>query len=77
MRIIDHDLMSIQEARILVENAHEAQKTLATFPQAKLDEIVECMARAIAPHAKELAVMSSDETDYGKWQDKFRLREFT
>ena len=76
MRIIDHDLMSIQEARILVENAHEAQKTLATFPQAKLDEIVECMARAIAPYAKELAVMSSDETDYGKWQDKYIKNRF-
>ncbi|MBR4411916.1 MAG: aldehyde dehydrogenase family protein [Firmicutes bacterium] len=76
MRIIDHDLLSIQEARILVENAHEAQKTLATFPQEKLDEIVECMAAAIAPHAKELAVMSSDETDYGKWQDKYIKNRF-
>lgn len=76
MRIIDHDLLSIQEARILVENAHEAQKALATFPQEKLDEIVECMANAIKGHTKELAVMSSDETDYGKWQDKYIKNRF-
>lgn len=76
MRIIDHDLLSIQEARILVENAHEAQKALATFPQEKLDEIVECMANAIKGHTKELAVMSSDEADYGKWQDKYIKNRF-
>lgn len=76
MRIIDHDLLSIQEARILVENAREAQKALATFPQEKLDEIVESMAEAISPYTKELAVMSSDETDYGKWQDKYIKNRF-
>ena len=37
--IIDNDLLSIQEARILTENAYEAQQKLATFPQEKLDEI--------------------------------------
>lgn len=76
MNIIDHDLLSIQEARILAENAHEAQKTLAAFPQEKLDEIVERMAEEIAKHTRELAVMSSEETDYGKWQDKYIKNRF-
>lgn len=76
MHIIDHDLLSIQEARILVENAHEAQKTLATFPQEKLDEIVERMAEVISKHTKELALLSEDETDYGKWQDKYIKNRF-
>ena len=76
MRIIDHDLLSIQEARILAENAYEAQKALAAFPQEKLDEIVERMAEAVSKHTKELAVMSSDETDYGKWQDKYIKNRF-
>ena len=44
VNIIDNDLLSIQEARILAENALEAHKKLATFSQEKLDEIVECMA---------------------------------
>lgn len=76
MNIIDNDLLSIQEARILAENAREAQKILATFSQEKLDEIVEHMAEEIDKHARDLAMMSSDETDYGKWQDKFIKNRF-
>ena len=76
VNIIDNDLLSIQEARILTENAYEAQQKLATFPQEKLDEIVEAMAQAASSHAKELAVMSAEETDYGKWQDKFIKNRF-
>lgn len=76
MHIIDHDLLSIQEARILAENAREAQKTLAAFPQEKLDEIVEQMASAVEKHAERLARLSSDETDYGRWQDKYIKNRF-
>lgn len=76
MNIIDNDLLSIQESRILAENAKEAQKLLATFPQEKLDEIVERMAEEIKKYACELAMMSRDETDYGKWQDKYIKNRF-
>jgi acetaldehyde dehydrogenase (acetylating) len=71
MNRIDNDLLSIQEARILVENAREAQKLLAAFPQEKLDEIVECMALEARKHARELAEMSCEETEYGKCDDKY------
>ena len=74
--IIDNDLLSIQEARILAENAREAQKLLAAFPQEKLDEIVDHMAEEIGKYARELAVMSSEETDYGVWQDKYIKNRF-
>lgn len=70
MNRIDNDLLSIQEARILVENAREAQKSLAMFPQDKLDKIVGYMAAEAAKYARELAVMSNEETGFGKWQDK-------
>jgi len=73
---IDNDLLSIQESRILAENAKEAQKKLAAFPQEKLDAIVEAMAEEIGRHAEELARMSSDETDYGVWEDKFIKNRF-
>jgi len=76
MNIIDNDLLSMQEARILVENAREAQKKLATFPQEKLDEIVERMAEEVEKHLKELAKISNEETDYGKWQDKYVKNHF-
>lgn len=71
MNIIDNDLLSMQEARILVENAREAQRKLATFPQEKLDEIVACMTEEIEKHLKELAEISNEESEYGKWEDKY------
>lgn len=71
MNRIDNDLLSVQEARILVENAREAQKVLAVFPQEKLDKIVGHMAEAAYKKAKELAMLSQEETGFGKWQDKF------
>lgn len=76
MNIIDHDLLSIQEARILIENAREAQKVLAGFSQEKLDEIVDRMAEEVRKYAYELAEMSMDETDYGKVQDKYLKNRF-
>ena len=65
--IIDKDLLSIQEARILAENAKAAQKVLATYTQEQLDAIVDRMAEEINKYAKELAKMSAEETDYGVW----------
>lgn len=76
MAIIDNDLLSIQEARILAENALEAHKIVSAFPQEKLDEIVECVADAVEKHAEALAVMSHEETDCGRWQDKFVKNRF-
>lgn len=76
MRIIDNDLLSMQEARILVENAREAQKKLATFSQEKLDEIVERMVEETEKHLKELAKVSNEETEYGKWEDKYIKNRF-
>ncbi|GEM_PF-2496174 len=43
---IDRDLQSIQEVRDLVAKAKEAEKTLCTFPQEKLDAICASIASA-------------------------------
>ena len=48
MRFVDKDLLSVQEARILMENAGEARKVLAGFEQERLDRIVVHMAQAAA-----------------------------
>ncbi|MBS5823088.1 MAG: aldehyde dehydrogenase family protein [Clostridium argentinense] len=76
MNIIDNDLLSMQEARILVENAREAQRKLASFPQEKLDEIVAGMIEEVEKHLKELAKISNEETEYGKWEDKYIKNQF-
>ncbi|MCT4535124.1 aldehyde dehydrogenase family protein [Halodesulfovibrio sp.] len=76
MTIIDNDLLSIQEARILAENAYEAQKQLATFSQENLDVIVESMANELEKHTQALAILSHEETDFGDWQHKLIKNEF-
>lgn len=66
MNLIDQDLLSVQEARILAERGVEAQKQLARFSQEQLDSIVENIAAAMEQHAEELARLSWEETEYGR-----------
>ena len=76
MNIIDNDLLSMQEARILVENAREAQKKLATFSQEKLDEISFRILEVVEEYVNELARLSFEETDLGKVEDKLVKDKF-
>ena len=76
MTIIDNDLLSIQQARILAENAHAAQQQLACFSQEKLDFIVEHVAQDLEPHLEELAVLSCEETDFGNKRHKLGKNKF-
>lgn len=76
MNLIDQDLLSVQEARILAERGMEAQKQLARFSQEQLDSIVENIAAAMEQHAEELARLSWEETEYGRWQDKLVKNRF-
>ena len=72
----DKDLISIQQARILAENAADAQTRLSAMPQESLDAVVEAMAEAAAAEAQSLAVMSHEETGCGVWQDKMAKNLF-
>src|SRR6266480_1481873 len=73
----DKDLESIEQARELVERAHEAQTSLATFPQEKVDEIVGAMARAAQEDAHRLGEMAHLETGYGSAADKATKNRFS
>jgi acetaldehyde dehydrogenase (acetylating) len=73
----DKDLQSIEQARQLVERAHEAQKALATFSQEKVDEIVGAMARAALEDAYRLGEMAHLETGYGSAADKASKNRFS
>lgn len=70
MELVDKDLKSIQEVRLLLKTAKEAQKILSTFSQEKIDSIVKAMAEAGMRHAEKLAKMANEETGFGIWQDK-------
>ena len=72
----DKDLISIQQARILAENAADAQTRLSVMTQESLDVVVEAMADAAAAEAQSLAVMSHEETGCGVWQDKMAKNLF-
>ena len=70
MKIIDKDLISMQEVRDLVESAKEAQKELARMDQAQVDHIVRCIADAGVRNAERLAKMAVEDTGFGKVKDK-------
>src|SRR5918911_1435597 len=73
---VDKDLVSVQQARDLVEAAHRAQVELAGFDQAKIDRICEAMARAALREAARLGAMAVEETGYGIPVDKQEKNRF-
>jgi acetaldehyde dehydrogenase (acetylating) len=73
---VDKDLVSVQQARDLVEAAHRAQVELARFDQAKIDRICEAMARAALGEAARLGAMAVEETGYGIPDDKREKNRF-
>jgi acetaldehyde dehydrogenase (acetylating) len=67
---VDKDLVSVQQARDLVEAAHRAQVQLARFDQGKIDRICEAMAKAAMREAARLGAMAVEETGFGIPADK-------
>src|ERR671920_1197667 len=67
---VDKDLVSVQQARDLVEAAHRAQVALARFDQAKIDRVCEAMAGAALREAARLGAMAVEETGFGIAEDK-------
>ena len=72
----DKDLISVQQARDLVENAHKAQQEIARFDQSKIDRVCETMARAALGEAARLGAMAVEETGYGVADDKREKNRF-
>ena len=62
---VDKDLVSVQQARDLVEAAHRAQAEIAQFDQAKIDRICEAMAGAALRESARLGAMAVEETGMG------------
>lgn len=70
MELTDKDLLSVQEARTLLEAAKTAQKQLALMDQEKIDRIVKAISDAGIKNAQKLAKMAKEETGFGRWEDK-------
>jgi acetaldehyde dehydrogenase (acetylating) len=73
---VDKDLVSVQQARDLVEAAHRAHAQVAEFDQAKIDRICEAMARAALSEAARLGAMAVEETGFGVPADKQEKNRF-
>src|SRR5262245_60373936 len=73
----DKSQQSIEEAQRLVAQAAEAQKTLATYSQEKIDSIIEAMARAAQEESYRLGEMAHLETGYGSAADKNTKNRFS
>ncbi|MDR3203776.1 MAG: acetaldehyde dehydrogenase (acetylating) [Deltaproteobacteria bacterium] len=70
MEVSDRDLLSIQEARILVRQAQAAQAIFQECDQKRVDAVVKAAAAAFEGEAQSLAKMARDETGFGKEEDK-------
>ena len=73
---VDKDLVSVQQARDLVEAAHRAQAEVAQFDQGKIDRICEAMANAALREAARLGKIAVEETGYGIPADKQEKNRF-
>ncbi|MDH6363325.1 acetaldehyde dehydrogenase (acetylating) [Enterococcus sp. PF1-24] len=70
MTLIDKDLQSIQEVRLLIRKAKKAQKILAGYSQTQIDTICQAVSEATYGQREKLAKMAHEETGFGIWQDK-------
>ena len=73
---VDKDLVSVQQARDLVEGAHRAQAEVAQFDQGKIDRICEAMAKAVLRESGRLGAMAVEETGFGIPADKEEKNRF-
>lgn len=66
----DDDLLSVQEARDLVEKAYQAARQFRAFSQEQVDAVIDAMAAAADASAEALAAEAVQETGYGVVADK-------
>src|SRR5438128_3267027 len=72
----DKDLISVQQARDLVEAAHRAQLEITRFDQGKIDRICEAIAKAALRESPRIAALAVEETGYGIPADKQEKNRF-
>lgn len=70
MQLVDKDLVSIQETRLLLKNAKIAQTELAQMSQSEIDRICEAIKDAAMQNLERLAKLANEETGFGVAEDK-------
>lgn len=76
MTVYDKDLVSIQQARQMVTEAHAAQQIWAQADQAMVDRVCAAMAEAAYGAAERLGRMAAEETGFGVPEHKKLKNQF-
>lgn len=76
MSLIDNDLLSIQEARILLEHAAESVEVLEGLPSTLVDDFLTHLREGLLPKAQEYAEEAFAESDYCSPEDEAGLTKW-
>ncbi|HYE82878.1 MAG TPA: acetaldehyde dehydrogenase (acetylating) [Clostridia bacterium] len=76
MEVKDISLLSVQEARTLVDRARKAQQKFSQYSQEEVDEITRCTAEIAEREAERLARLAVDETGFGVYEHKIVKNRF-
>lgn len=76
MSLVDNDLLSIQEARILLERAEETRAVLEGLPGTLIDGFLHELASQLKPCCEKFAQQAFEESDYGCAADEQALTEW-
>lgn len=76
MPLIDNDLLSIQEARILLEHADQSQGVLEGLGEGLVRGFLQQLRQRLLPQAGDLAKRACFESDYGNPEDERALTEW-
>ena len=76
MKVIDTDLLSIQQARILLEQAENSREILLDIDKETRNELLKKIKQYYKTNIDQLAKMSFEETSYGKYEDEIKLGNY-
>lgn len=76
MSLVDNDLLSIQEARILLEHAEESQESLEGLPATLINSFLATLRDELLPRCAEYAQNAVQESDYGCAEDDAALTQW-
>ena len=76
MSLVDNDLLSIQEARILLERVEESKEVLEGFPAELVGDFLAKVSETLLPKCDAYAAMAYCESDYCTAEDEAALTKW-
>lgn len=76
MKVIDTDLLSVQEARILLEEAYHSREDLINLEEKTRNKLLEEIKKYYQANIENLTSLAFDETNYGKVEDEIDLGRY-